>query len=105
MKIFGHKPSEIRKALMGFASALLVLLVALPVAGLPVAVSAAVAGGVSFLVGLSVYLSKPNVAAVIDAADRLPGDYPDDLETLFTPLVGVLKGLWGRVTGLLVKKP
>ncbi|QFG10261.1 membrane protein [Mycobacterium phage DyoEdafos] len=104
MKIFGHKPSEIRKALMGFASALLVLLIALPVAGLPVAVSAAVAGVVSFLVGVSVYLSKPNVAAVIDAADNLPGDYPDDLEAQFAPLVGWLKSLLGRVVGLVKKQ-
>ncbi|AXH67836.1 membrane protein [Mycobacterium phage Bromden] len=109
MKIFGHKPSEIRKSIAGFAAALLVLLIALPVAGLPVAVTAAVASVTSFLVGLSVYLSKPNVVAVIDAADELPGDYPDDLEEQFRPIigvaVGVAKSILGRITGLLSKKP
>ena len=79
MKIFGHKPSEIRKALVAFTAALLVLLVALPLAGLPAAIVALVTGATAFLVGLSTYLSKPNVAAVIDSADHLPGDYPDDL--------------------------
>lgn len=69
MRILGRKPSEIRKAIAGFCSATLVLLVALPVAGLPVGVAAAIAAGTGFLTGVGVYLSKPNVAAVIDSLD------------------------------------
>lgn len=71
MVIFGHKPSEIRKALVGGIAALLILLVALPLVGLPVAVSGVVAGTVAVLTSVSVYLTKPNVAAVIDSADLL----------------------------------
>ncbi|OYN81794.1 hypothetical protein [Mycolicibacterium sphagni] len=69
MRIFGRKPSEIRKALVAFSAATLILLLALPVAGLPVAVAGAIAGGVGLFTGLSVYLSKPNVEAVIDHLD------------------------------------
>lgn len=71
MKIFGHKPSEIRKAIVGFVAALLVLLVALPVAGLPASVAAVVATVTAFLTGISVYLAKPDVAAVIDGLDHV----------------------------------
>ncbi|AOT22889.1 hypothetical protein SEA_ZAKAI_30 [Mycobacterium phage Zakai] len=82
MKILGHKPSEIRKSIAGFAAALLVLLVALPVAGLPVGVAAVVATVTAFLTGVSVYLAKPNVAAVIDGLDMVdpPVEYPPFIE-------------------------
>lgn len=69
MKILGHKPSEIRKAIAGFCSATLVLLVALPVAGLPVGIAAGIAGVTGVLTGVGVYLARPNVAAVIDGLD------------------------------------
>lgn len=78
MRIFGHKPSEIRKAIAAVCSATLILLVALPIVGLPAGVTAAVAVVTGFLTGVGVYLSKPNVAAVIDGLDvvDLPVDVP-----------------------------
>jgi hypothetical protein len=71
MKIFGRKPSEIRKAIVAFTVPLVVLLIALPVAGLPAAVAAVVATVVSVATGASVYLSKPNVEAIIDNLDNV----------------------------------
>lgn len=71
MKILGKKPSEIRKAIAAATSALVVLLVALPIAGLPIVVAGAVAGVTAVLVAVTTFVSKPNVAAVIDSADNL----------------------------------
>ena len=79
VRIFGHKPSEIRKATAGFAAAGLALLVALPVVGLPAWLTVLIASLVSFLTGVTVYLSKPNVKAIIDAADDVDFDIPGDL--------------------------
>lgn len=82
MKILGHKPSEIRKAVAGFSAALLVLLVALPAVGLPVAVAGVIATVTAFLTGVSVYLAKPNVSVIIDGLDHIdpPVEYPPFIE-------------------------
>lgn len=71
MMILGHKPSEIRKAIAAFSAALLVLVVALPIAGMPAGVVAVAGTITAVLVGVSTYLSKPNVAAIIDSADNI----------------------------------
>ena len=71
MMILGHKPSEIRKAIAGFSAALIVLLVALPLTGLPAGVVAAVTAVTAVAVAVTTYLSKPNVAAIIDSADNI----------------------------------
>lgn len=71
MTIFGKKPSEIRKAIVAVATAVLVLAVALPVAGVPAVVTAVVVAVTGVATGVVTYLSKPNVAAVIDSADNL----------------------------------
>ncbi len=71
MTIFGYKPSEIRKSTVAFLSAVLVLAVALPVAGLPVGVAAAIAGGVGVVQLVVVYLTRNDVAGVIDSVDNL----------------------------------
>ena len=76
MRILGHKPSEIRKAIAGFCAAFLVLLVALPVAGLPMGVAAVVASVSAFLTAVGVYLSKRNVAAIIDSLDTAEFELP-----------------------------
>ncbi len=71
MKILGHKPSEVRKALWAFAYVLGFLLAALPTAGLPVGVAAGIATGAAIAGGLATYLSRNDVAEVIDSADNL----------------------------------
>lgn len=71
MKIFGYKPSEVRKALASFAAAILILALALPAAGLPASVAVAIAGTVAVTQGAIVFLTRNDVAAVIDSADNL----------------------------------
>lgn len=71
VSVFGRKPSEARKAVVAFLSAVLVLAVALPVVGLPVGVTAAVAAITGSINLVVVYLTRNDVAAVIDSADSL----------------------------------
>lgn len=71
MKILGHKPSEIRKALWAFAVVLGVLLAALPVAGMPAGLAAGISAATALAGGVATYLSRNDVAEVIDATDNL----------------------------------
>lgn len=60
-----------RKALASFAAAILILAMALPAAGLPASVAVAIAGTVAVTQGVIVFLTRNDVAAVIDSADNL----------------------------------
>ena len=70
MRILGYRPSEVRKAIVAFLSSVLILLVALPVAGMPAGVAAGIAAFTSFATMAVVYLTRNDVAKVIDSADE-----------------------------------
>ncbi|SHX42980.1 Uncharacterised protein [Mycobacteroides abscessus subsp. massiliense] len=70
MKVFGRKPSELRKTAVVVLGALLVLVAAVPV-GLP-AQLAGVIGAVGLAAkALHLYLTTPSVADLIDSTDNL----------------------------------
>lgn len=71
LRILGHKPSEVRKALWAFAWVLGFLLAALPTAGLPAGVAAGIAATAAAAGGIATYLSRNDVAEVIDSTDNL----------------------------------
>lgn len=94
MKLFGYKPSEIRKFLVGVTGALVVLAVSLMgefAAFLPAEAASWIGTGVAFATAVGVFLTKN--AAVIDgldgglvvpasvaaAASRDVGQKPDEL--------------------------
>ncbi|SHT52609.1 Uncharacterised protein [Mycobacteroides abscessus subsp. abscessus] len=74
MRILGHKPSEIRKALWAFAYVFGFLLAALPTAGLPAAWAAGIATTAAITGAVATYLSRNDVAEVIDSTDNIGGD-------------------------------
>lgn len=72
MRIFGRKPSELRKTAVVVLSTSLVLVVALPpLAGISTAAAAGVAGFIVFCKAAHLYLTRPDVAEIIDSADNL----------------------------------
>lgn len=74
MRILGHKPSEIRKAVLTTCAVLAVLLAAIPVAGLPASVAAPLGAVTALVAGVTTYLTRNDVAAVIDSTDNIGGD-------------------------------
>lgn len=73
MKILGHKPSEIRKTILTTCAVLTVLLMAVPVGVLPVSVAAPLGAVTALVAGVTTYLTRNDVAEVIDATDNLGG--------------------------------
>ncbi|SIL71416.1 hypothetical protein [Mycobacteroides abscessus] len=72
MKVFGRKPSELRKTAVIVLGAALVLVAAVP-AGLPAQLAGAIAAVGLAAKALHLYLTNPSVAELIDSTDDTSG--------------------------------
>lgn len=68
MKVFGRKPSDLRKTAVVVLGALTVLVAAVP-AGLPAQLAGAIAAAGLAVKALHLYLTNPSVADLIDSTD------------------------------------